>query len=478
MAWGIGLVIAIVTIAAGRNYAGSMWIYLMFSLLVNLLLANGFRQRALYFDTFIGIFLWLGFWLKLTAKLLLHEAGFQDALSFDRTPAAYDHALIVSCVGFAGFMVATSLRKRFFAYPGTPSTCKTSDLFQVYSRYRKYAIGAFLMLVVGVAVTNAWLGVYQRGMIARTMLPLGLGGIYSWLLQFGLTSIATLIVRFEMEIRQDLSLPAIAAALIEPFLSNVSLLSRGMVVSVAALACGVWRHTMALKFRMPFSRLLAIGVAFLILFAASVVTVNALRARTYASLGDLNSLNLGDLNSLKVLKEHAESVQHMTTPLFIERWVGIEGVVAVSSSNKLGWDLWSRAWKERIQYGVRSIYDNEFIDTPYTENRSGEGLHFVSLPGAIAFLFYPGSLLFLFAATMSCGIVGATLEVGAYRYGGGNWIFCALVGEVVAYRFAHFGYVPAQSYLLFGAVAFNIALFFFAEKLTGIALKLGKHGDA
>jgi uncharacterized membrane protein len=61
------------------------------------------------------------------------------------------------------------------------------------------------------------------------------------------------------------------------------------------------------------------------------------------------------------------------------------------------------------------------------------------------------------------GSFAAFVEFSVYKLGGMNVILCALLAQVVAFRFASFGYVPAQSYLLFGSLFLNIFIIYFAE---------------
>jgi hypothetical protein len=164
--------------AAGLNYSGNWLVYLLFTLVANALLINGFRRRALFFDTFIGIFLWLGFWLKFSLRMALEQTAFVDALAFDRSPEAFDLALIVSSCGLAALLLASVVRERFFAYPNEAPACNPSGLFLLYRRYRLQCVTAFLVMVILVATSNAWLGIYQRGMVPQTVLPYGLNGVY------------------------------------------------------------------------------------------------------------------------------------------------------------------------------------------------------------------------------------------------------------------------------------------------------------
>ena len=53
------------------------------------------------------------------------------------------------------------------------------------------------------------------------------------------------------------------------------------------------------------------------------------------------------------------------------------------------------------------------------------------------------------------------LELTAYKLSNKNIIFASLIGQVVAYRLIHFGYIPAQSYLLVGSIILNILVYYF-----------------
>jgi hypothetical protein len=450
-----------IALLAGSNYSGSLEIYLLFTLVGNALLFNGLRRRALFFDTFIGIFLWLGFWLKFSVQTALGQVVFLEALAFDRSPAAYDHALIVSSCGLAALLVASLVRERFFVYPEQTPACSQSSLFLFYQRYRGICITLFLAVVMLVAISNFWLGIYQRGVVAQTVLPYGLSGVYKWLLQFGLASISALVIRFEIELNRNITLLSVVPALMEAFFSNVSLLSRGMILNAAGLGFGTIRQLSSMKIRPSFLRMAAVSITFAVLFVVSVLTVNYLRATSYGNIPETGQYG-----------KTAVALQHMTVPLFIDRWVGIEAVVAVASSKDLGWDLWLDAWNERFQVGVLSIYDQRFIESPYKANADKPVFHFISLPGIIAFLYFPGSLAFLFVALTLCAWLAAAVEIATYRYAGQNWILCSLIGQVVAYRYVHFGYVPAQSYLLFGAVILNVALLYAADRILRRCLRI------
>lgn len=47
----------------------------------------------------------------------------------------------------------------------------------------------------------------------------------------------------------------------------------------------------------------------------------------------------------------------------------------------------------------------------------------------------------------------------------GNVILCSLLEQVVAFRYLSFGYVPKQSYFLFGTIFLNLFIIYFADKI-------------
>lgn len=445
--------------ATSVNYSGNLWTYIVFTILANGLLLSGCRRKALFFDTFIGVFLWLGFWLKFSIRVVFYSGIFHEqARSFDNSGDAFDRALIVSSVGFAGVLVASLARARFFFYPAPCAQLRSSELVNVYRKHRIAVVAAFILCVILVSLSNAWLGIYQRGFIAQTHLPFGLNGVYKWLLQFGFASLGAVIVRLEIEVSRGLSGSVIMVAIVETFLSNISMLSRGMILNFSALSLGAYRMMVGLKLHFRSILVITTFATFVAAFAVSVPAVNYLRiyCGKLQNPKDPNSVStLSDSNNKSV----TSSVRNMTAPLFVDRWVGIEGVIAVSSYKGLGWCLWRTAWQEKFQEGALSLYDRKFIISPYQNKSTTHPLnHYVSLPGIVAFLFYPGSMLFLFCAMLVCSLAAACLEITTYYLCCRNLVLCAVISQAAAFRFASLGYVPNQSYLFFGALLLNVLI--------------------
>lgn len=456
-------------------YPGSKMIYVLFTIFLNALLVLGFTRGRIYFDTFIGIFFWLGFWLKYSVRTIFFGGDFQAPEligKFGGTPPEFDRALLVVICGISGLLIASFIRRRFlFSYNDTGARIRFEATFTVYQRYRKLILTAFFCLIVVVSVSNLALGIYQRGTLPKTILPLGLSGVYTWLLLFGLASFSAVILDYEFRLKKEPYLAGLIG-IAETFFSNVSILSRGMVLNGSSLLIGM-RDTSGRRSMRPGIRykLIVLGV-FMTMFLASVFITNEVRERLFYSdfssrtnisksfLVRMTFAKLLLLFGIKAPEPVVEAIAGVET-LVIDRWIGIEGVMSMVGHRQLGWGLWKEAWGEKYSHSGTSMYDLKILGA------SQEGLkhhHFISIPGIVAFFYYPGSMIFLLTSMVLLGVFAAGLEFLAYRLSDGNLILCALFGQVIAYRYAHFGYVPAQSYLLFGSLVLNLLIIYFSGK--------------
>lgn len=441
------VIVLLLTINSLKHYPGSLTHYICFTLAFNSLLIMGFREKRIFFDTFIGIFFWLGFWLKLTLGLIFYQGGYGLSSNFSATGPSYDLVLQISTSAALALIIASFLREwLFFSYYKTQTRNTLDQLFNFYKNYRFKLIIAYVLFVTLVAASNIYLGVYQKGSPAKTLLPFGISGVYKWLLLFGLTSFSALILEFEFRIKKN---PYLAATLglFESTLTSVALLSRGMILSVACLGFGAYsivkknNYFTSLKFQSY------TVILFLILFVSSVLSVNFIRTYRYSNLSVSNVTTKAMVSN--------------TRALFLDRFVGIDGVMAISSYSELGWPVWKKAWEEKYSETGTSFYDINIINSSYaTADLSNN--HFISLSGIVGFLYYPGSVLFVFFGMFILGLLAATFEFIAFKFTG-SLILCSVFGYVLAYRYVHFGYVPAQSYLLLASIVINIFIFFLAD---------------
>jgi len=452
----------VLSLFALASYPGRAAVYIVFTLCLNALFIIGFTGRKIFFDMFIGIFFWLGFWLKLSLRVAFFGGLYQEPVGrFGGTGPEYDRALLVVSCGVIALLIASFVRRRFlFSYEAVPEHRRHEGTFAAYEKHRTFVLAAFCVLFIVVAVTNVVLGIYQRGSVPGTRLPLGLNGICAWLLLFGLASFSAILLDCESRLRKDPYVVTIITML-ECFFSNVSMLSRGLVLNGGSLLIGVLENARLRLFNPGRRYKLVVFGVFGVLFALSVVAVNHVRSSVFFHVSDAPAASLSD-----AIEPMARSIRGAKA-LVIDRWVGIEGAMAVSSHPGLGWDLRRAAWKERFSDSGTSMFDKVILNYRYTEEYLSKH-HFINMPGVLAFLYYPGSLLFLSASMFALGLLAAGIEWCVYRIGGANMILCSLMGQVVAYRYAHFGYAPARSYLLFGSIFLNLAIIYLLDRYLAV----------
>lgn len=442
------------------RYPGKSYIYVLFTLSLNALLFFGFRKGRLFFDTFIGIFFWLGYWLKFSVRMAFMDGKFAFSVgsNFNYSGADYDHALFVTTCGTAALLTVNFIRKKiFFTYSEKKSEISLEGLFSFYKKYKTIIWIAFIGLFVSASVTNAYMGIYQRGTVPSTQLPFKLGGIYTWFLLFGGASISSLILEFEFTLNRKATYSAVVLSIFESFFSNVSMLSRGMILNVSAMLIGAIKSLKLKSIITDLRFLFIIIFIFAFLFFNSTFIVNQLRSCKYsADAADQAGIGLNPGIGFNPVVSGGVKI------LMLDRWVGIEGVMAVTSYPKLGWDLWKRAWKEKYSHHGTSFYDLKIASSYYTKMDFLKH-HFITLPGILAFLYYPGSFIFLFFSMFLVGTLSSAIEITIYKLTS-NVILTSLFAQVVAYRYAHFGYAPGNSYLLFGTIFINVLLIYFLNK--------------
>lgn len=471
LTWGALIsLVAIILLGASATYkySGSWYVYTIYTIMATLLLANSFKKSAIFFDTFIGIYLWLGFWLKSTFRIAFANGNFVEPIGqFDKAPDSYDRVFIVATIAFFGVLISSGIRKKFFTYPSV-SVYAGDQTLQFYVNNRKKILVAFVLALAAVTITNFDLAIYQRGVISKSAAIFGVDHIYKWLLLFGFASFATFIIKFEIEINKGLSWVSICIPILEGLLSNVSMLSRGMIINFGSYALGVYKFITLQKYRIDLTFLSFAGILFALAFLASVFFVNFIRDSFHykqkVPVAIIKKENL-------VIQRLPEILLERSAVLLIDRWVGLEGLMAVSASDQLGMPMLLYALSEKSDPTKLSLYDTKFIKSPYDylyEINEGPSktLHYITLPGIVAFSYYSGSVFIVFLIIFAAVSFASMIEVFCYKFGGHNIIFCSLVGNVIAYRFIHFGYAPIETYKLFIAIVINILLF----KLLNILL--------
>ena len=101
----------------------------------------------------MDLFLFLGFWFKYSVILALNLGYGEgiDGLNEIITSQNFDDALVISIVGFLGFILFGHLREIYLNYP---KIINTLDFSILYNKYRYLIIIIFACLIIAIPSLN------------------------------------------------------------------------------------------------------------------------------------------------------------------------------------------------------------------------------------------------------------------------------------------------------------------------------------
>lgn len=171
-------------LAAVRVYPGSTVTYLLFSVAFLLLLFSAFYRQRTYGYTFLAVFLWLGFWLKVSWHLAWGTGFPEPTGQFTGSPSHWDHALLVSTTGA---LAVLSARLVFQFFTGSRQVLRSAEgepprwLMAI----RAWNWTLFLLAVVAVAIANFHFQIFVIGLKVGTVLPWPLNALITLMLVGG-----------------------------------------------------------------------------------------------------------------------------------------------------------------------------------------------------------------------------------------------------------------------------------------------------
>ena len=460
-------------------YPGNKSIYSFFSLLNILLFFFIFRKKSFFFEVFFGLLLFLGFWFKLTITLSITPftvGQFSEGVGiFDHKPESFDQVIIISSIGIMAFIVAGLFRQLIFSYPNKLIFKNTRN--KVYEKYRIKLWLIFLVFSFSIFILNIHLGIYQKGLVSNFKGSQFFSNFFKWFLLFGLTSISSWLLFNEIKLKKITYL-SYFISIFEILLSSLSMISRGMIFNSGSIFYGIYK--LSNKFNLNFGiKKFSIFLSLIfILFYISVISVNHIRANFFyignsVIINDIDSQNkkLKKIDSaatqLNISKQNSEFVY-----LAINRWVGIDAVMAIFAKKEmLNYDLLKKALEERFNRYGPSFYEKNFnlkdgVSKQISTNTKGN-----TLTGIIGFAYYSGSKTFVFLFVFFLCLFASLIEYLSYKLSSKNLIFSSLIGQIIAFRFVHFGYLPHQSYLLLSAVFLSIFMIYMLNKVMDILNK-------
>jgi hypothetical protein len=434
------LLSTIASLAAG--YAGGALPLIAFHVAFLALIWSLAWMRGFYGYLALVFFLVLGFWTKYLLHVVLGVSLGEPVGAFAGTPAQWDRVLWMAASGGLGVLTASVItaawrarrrgeralairRSDALSAPGrdqpleqTASTRRRGEPPRWFSSHRPLVWTLACAVVVGIAALNWWLGIWQIGVGNRRILPLHLNAVVMW--WFTMAAPMGLAVLVDWE-RRSVGLTGavwMAVVVVEAAVSSTTTMSRGVFVMhllpyyfvfgldrLKGVSRVRWRTIGQLTFITAAGLALCLAsVSWLRLTTYPTVRVAAdvpAAAEVAPAPPDPNGLATSPPNeagpTLVIATGGEPSARQIRTAvvevagLFITRWIGLEGVMAVTSFDGTGPALLVKALRESPRRGADSIYQRA-AGNPYPLYA---GFRFLTLAGIMGVLSYANSAWFV-----------------------------------------------------------------------------------
>lgn len=475
----LGIIILIIFPYAYYEYQGNKLLYLFFTVISSFALFYNFRKESIFFETFFSLLLWLGFWFKFSVQIAFLNSMFPEGFGkFSHKPEAYDEVILVSQVAVLALIFSSYLRERFFfSYPELELNKKEpKNLIQFYLKFKKKIIHLLVISVIVIFCTNLIFSFFQKGTVPDLILPYGLNNIFKWLLMFGFASFFSLIIYLEFLIKKKNSNNILKFGFLENFFSSISSISRAMIFNSTALFYGYYRLVELNNQKVDKKKFIKYFFLVLVLFLISLIIVSKIRQSNDFPIGHEVHKYLPPIEfetESVLMSETTKNAMIVVNDLVLEinqilflisgRWVGVDALMAVQSVENKGFNLIFDSLNEKFDYS-NSFYENKIKKSLHTYKRQPK-VYTIYVPGIVGYLYYSSSLIFVFISIVILSIFCAFIELLSYKISKNNLIFASLIGNVLAYRLAHFGYMPLNSYKILLAIFINLLIFYSILKI-------------
>ena len=290
--------------------------------------------------------------------------------------------------------------------------------------------------MIGLNVVNLQTAFYQTGVNAKLVLPAHLNVPLAWLINIGFALWFAVLIHWDWKSKPNTLTNNLLVPIFEALISSTSTMSRSLYIlhtTPYLLAFAEkWqtiRTTLVKRARTSLLVLCALCIL------VSLICVSWLRINVYilgydpvfVTIGSQKEIRKAPISCATFDENQISPMVQQVINLIVGRWIGLEGVLAVSSHPNLGADHFLNAIREDPNKGNNSLYQ---LISKLTYPQS-ERFTFLTLPGIIAVLYYSGSLLIVFAGMIFVLLLMLATEWVTLRCTG-NPFLQSIVGMAMA----------------------------------------------
>jgi hypothetical protein len=421
-------------------------------------------QKLGYGYIFLTLFLFLGFWVKPVIHLIYPFPYSEPVGGFTDLPTEWNEIIKVLISGIWGVIFAGLVMRKLAPGYFLENKIKSFIAPVWYLAIRKYIWLGFVVSLIFIAVFNIYFGIHQIGLHSQNYFVWPTNALISLMLVSGFSIILATLLWWDISLRISISKSSYFIVL-ESSIASISLLSRGVILFHSLpLLLPLWNFRGLIK-GMNNRQILFLFIAIFLSLPLCYLSVNYLREFRYFGINSGFQVDL--IHSDFIVKFLKFS---------IDRWVGMEGLMAVVSYPDKNYDLLVKGLLETGSNPMGGIY--QWISWAHYRFMDMNKFIFASVPGPIGFFYYSGSLLMVFMGMFVLTLSLVSCEILAYRLTA-NPILCSFYGFSLANVVFQFGIYPRNNipFLLFllGLLLFISLL---QSKRICAKLSLKKKSDA
>ena len=363
-----GIIFAILFVATVIKWPGSFPTYVLLSLAFNWLLFDALKKQYSAGYVFLALVMWIGFWLKFSVNTVFSTVWMEPIGNFDFSVEQVDTVSIVASIGAFGVMLAGTL---FGALVGKLDAQRPAA-GGIDNRYFWW-VG--LAAVAVMSVLNEVFQIVQAFRPPPVLnLPFRLQGLVGW--YFGGGWSILLMIPFYKSFCSQRDISAVVLLVLAGVVISATVFSRGVVVFLALiilLPMLVYRQFLP---KITFKKLTVYGLIIFVGVSLSVIAAMERRSHFFE----------------RVAPERATSSWFYIAKLPIDRWIGLEGVMAVTAFNGKSPSFFVQRMLEERAPGKVDFYTHHIALNPATDTKT---VNYATPPGFIAFSYYTGSKWFV-----------------------------------------------------------------------------------
>ncbi|MGT3070946.1 hypothetical protein [Pseudomonas putida] len=511
------LVVAVATFAAAVQYQAPVPPLLVNGVLTALLVRSMLNNRTSFFSFFLLAFLILGCWAKLVLHFILGTQFIEPIGAFDDSPQAWDSAMLALNIAFATLLACQAFVTRL-SPPATIHIERPRALL-------KPSMWLAALLTALLLAFNFKFAILKVGTEPLLKLHSYVYVLVSFMLAWGNLILLATLGYWLVQARQMRLETLFYILIVEGAVTAVSMGSRAqMILHVAAPFAVYLVHGRELVSGLRLAQWARILLVTAVLFVASLLLVSADRLQSFAQarpvIGPVVTSESGPgvapsayptTNLLVAPADAAQAIAGALLPampllrvatqitplppvaqeaadvalvrpeiseevkrarwkgmlmemskLVVDRWIGLEGILAVVSHSGTGWPLFLHSLVELPENGTEAIYQR----MSNAQYQAFENFTFMTIPGPMAILLYSGKLTVLAGGLALLFLAGVLAERMANHLVG-NVFTRAAIGVALAYLIVQTNFPRVQFFFFIELLGFILGLYLARIVVTG-----------